>query len=169
MSCFLPAKTSRPTTISSSPSPSTRPKRVVDNIARFREAIRARRAWRFNFNVGIAPDTNINSATSKDHVEVLGLPFQLDEDAKARSGVGLIAGGDASVRLWRFSKTPLYLETYGRMVRYGNHDFDDIYVGGELGPEIRVAKGRLLATATVFATLVRRQGPRNQPWRQARL
>jgi len=126
------------------------PEAVVRNIARFREAIRARRAWRFNVNVGIAPDSNINSATSKDQVEVLGLPFQLGEDAKARSGVGLIAGGDASVRVWRFARVPLYLGAYGRMVRYGNHDFDDIYIGGEAGPELRLSGGRLRVTATAF-------------------
>ncbi|HKX77265.1 MAG TPA: surface lipoprotein assembly modifier [Novosphingobium sp.] len=126
------------------------PETVIKNIARFREAIRARRAWRFNFNVSIAPDTNINSATSKDHVDVLGLPFELDEDAKARSGVGLIAGGDASVRIWRFAKVPLYVAAYGRAVVYKEHDFDDIYVGGEAGPEFRLAGGRLRATASAF-------------------
>jgi len=126
------------------------PEAVARNIARFREAIRARRAWRFNLNIGIAPDTNINSATNKDRVEVLGLPFELDEDAKARSGVGVIAGGDASVRLWRFAKVPLYLAAYGRIVRYGNHDFEDIYIGGEAGPEFRLAGGRLRVAATGF-------------------
>ena len=31
---------------------------VIANVARFREAIRARRAWRFNINLGIAPESN---------------------------------------------------------------------------------------------------------------
>src|SRR5947209_5216597 len=34
---------------------------VARNIVRFREAIRARRSWRFNLDVGLAPDTNITS------------------------------------------------------------------------------------------------------------
>lgn len=128
----------------------TPPDAVIRNIARYREAIRARRAWRFNFNLAIAPDTNINSATSKQTVELLGLPFRLDDSARARSGVGLIVGGDASVRLRRFSKVPLYLEAYGRVVRYGNHRFDDVYVGGEAGPEFRLSGGRLQVVATAF-------------------
>src|SRR6476646_2988855 len=36
------------------------PAMVARNIVRFREAIRARRSWRFNFDVGFAPDSNIN-------------------------------------------------------------------------------------------------------------
>ena len=42
------------------------PEAVIRNIARFREGIRARRAWRFNISFGLAPDTNINSATDKE-------------------------------------------------------------------------------------------------------
>ncbi len=121
---------------------------VVQNIARFREAIRARRAWRFNFTLGISPDSNINSATNKEQVEILGLPFRLNSNARARSGVGNIVGGDANVRLMRDSKIPLYLGAYGRMVRYPVHDFDDIYVGGEAGPEFALSGGRLRVAAT---------------------
>ena len=124
------------------------PKAVVQNIARFREAIRARRAWRFNLSFAIAPDSNINSATDKERVDLFGLPFQLDGSARARSGTGVIAAADASVRLLRDSKTPLYLAGYGRMVRYPDHDFDDIYVGGEAGPEFRVSGGRLRVAVT---------------------
>ena len=121
---------------------------VVANVARYREAIRARRAWRFNINLGIAPDSNINSATNTERVEILGLPFQLSPDARARSGTGFIAGGDASVRLWRDAKMPFYIRAYGRMVRYPDHDFDDYYFGGEGGPEFRLSGGRLRIAAT---------------------
>jgi outer membrane protein len=124
------------------------PPAVIANIARFREALRARRAWRFNLNFGIAPDSNINSATDKERVDILGLPFQLDPDSRARSGTGFIAGGDASIRVSRESRVPLYLAAYGRMVNYKGSDFDDIYVGGEAGPEFRLSGGRLRAAAT---------------------
>lgn len=121
---------------------------VIANIARFREAIRARRAWRFNVNLGIAPDSNINSATNTERVEILGLPFELSPGARARSGTGIIAGGDASVRMWRDATVPLYVGAYGRVVRYHDHDFDDYYVGGEVGPEVQLSGGRLRLAAT---------------------
>lgn len=124
------------------------PAAVLHNVTVYREAIRARRAWRFNLELGLAPDTNINSATAKERIEIFGLPFRLSPDARARSGVGITAGGDASVRLRRFSRVPLYLGAYGRMVRYGDHRFDDIYIGGEAGPEFRLCVGRLRLAST---------------------
>lgn len=124
------------------------PTPVIRNIVRFREAIRARRAWRFNFDVGFAPDSNINSATDKQSVDIGGLPFQLDPGARSRSGTGLFLGGDASIRLNRFGKLPIYLGAYGRWLRYRDHDFDDGYVGLEAGPEFRLAGARLRTTAT---------------------
>lgn len=126
------------------------PAPVLRNIARFREAIRARRAWRFNLTFGIAPDSNINSATDKERIEILGLPFKLDPSARARSGTGIIIGGEASIRLLRDNPVPIYIGAYGRAVRYPDHDFDDIYVGGEAGPELRLSGGRLRTTVTGF-------------------
>lgn len=126
------------------------PEEVLRNAARFREAIRARRAWRFNLDLGLAPDTNINSATGKQQVEVLGLPFQLNDDARARSGVGLFTAADASVRIWRARRVPLYIGAYGRVLRYSDGRFSDVYLGGEAGPEFRLAGGRLRLAASVL-------------------
>jgi hypothetical protein len=121
---------------------------VVRNILRFREAIRARRAARFNFEIGFAPDTNINSATDRQTIDIYGLPFQLDPGGRARSGTGTFVGGDASVRINRFGAVPVYLGGYGRWTRYGDHRFDDAYAGAEAGPELALAGGRLRTTAT---------------------
>jgi hypothetical protein len=130
---------------------------VTHNITRFREAIRARRALRFNVEFGFAPDSNINSATDKETVDIYGLPFRLDPSARARSGTGRFVGGDASMRLNRSGKLPLYLGIYGRWTSYRDHQFDDAYAGVEAGPEFGVAGGQLRATA---AGLMRWYGKR---------
>jgi outer membrane protein len=124
------------------------PAQVARNIVRFREAIRARRSWRFNFEVGFAPDSNINSATDKESLDIYGLPFQLDPSARARSGTGIFFGGDASLRLNRSGKIPIYVGGYGRWTRYSDHRFDDAYAGAEVGPEFLLKGGRARATAT---------------------
>lgn len=124
------------------------PAMVARNIVRFREAIRARRSWRFNFSVGLAPDSNINSATARETVDIYGLPFHLDPTARARSGTGAFVGGDASMRFNRFGKVPVYVEAFGQWLRYRDHRFDDAYVGGSVGPELGLAGGRLRMTAT---------------------
>jgi hypothetical protein len=126
------------------------PAQVMRNVTRFREAIRARRAWRFNVDVGFAPDSNVNSATDKQTVDIYGLPFRLDPSGKAHSGIGRFVGGDASVRLDRFGKVPVYLGAYGKWLSYRDHRFDDLYAGAEAGPEFMVAEGRLRTTATAL-------------------
>jgi len=120
---------------------------VIRNIVRFREAIRARRAWRFNFEVGFAPDSNINAATDKETVDIYGLPFRLDPDSRAHSGSGRFVGGDASVRLDRDGNHPIYVAAYGRSQRYRDRSFDDAYAGVEGGPEFPLRGGRLRTTA----------------------
>lgn len=124
------------------------PVQVSRNIVRFREAIRARRSWRFNVDIGFAPDSNINSATDKQSVDIFGLPFKLDPNARARSGTGIFAGGDASLRVNRFGAVPIYLQAYGRWTHYRDDRFDDAYAGGEAGPEFKLAGGRLRTTAS---------------------
>src|SRR5262249_54801764 len=124
------------------------PASVMRNITRFREAILARRSWRFNIDMGFAPDSNINSATDKQSVDIYGLPFQLDPGGRAKSGTGRFVGGDASIRLNRFGKMPIYVGGYGRWLRYSDHRFDDAYAGFQAGPELEVAGGQLRTTAT---------------------
>ena len=121
---------------------------VARNIARFREAIRSQRSLRFNFEMGLAPDSNINSATDKETVDIHGLPFRLDDDARARTGTGVFVGGNASAWLNRSGKLPIYVGAYGRWTRHADSRFDDAYAGAEAGPEFELAGGRLRATAT---------------------
>ena len=97
---------------------------------------------------GCASPSRVNAATDKESVDIYGLPFRLDPSARARSGTGVFAGGDASVRLNRFGKVPIYLGAYGHWTRYGDHRFDDAYAGGEAGPEFQLGGGRLRTTGT---------------------
>ena len=62
----------------------------------FLDTIRRRKTWSVSAAVSLAPDSNINAATSSREVNLFGLPAQLSEDARQTSGVGLnanISGG----------------------------------------------------------------------------
>ncbi|MDA5193966.1 surface lipoprotein assembly modifier [Govanella unica] len=74
------------------------PPTVARNIERYIDAIRHNKAWTFNFSVGLAQDTNINSATSDHEALLLGLPFELLEDARKSPGLGLTADISGSYR-----------------------------------------------------------------------
>jgi hypothetical protein len=121
---------------------------VFRNILRFRQAIRSRRSWRFDFDFGFTPDSNVNSATDKETVDIYGLPFRLDATGLAKSGTGRFVGADASLRVNRSGKVPIYIGGYGRLTRYGDRRFDDAYAGIEAGPEFRVGGGELRSTMT---------------------
>ena len=55
------------------------------------DAIRRRKTWSVSAAVALAPDSNINAATSSRQVNLFGFPAQLSEDARQTSGVGLNA------------------------------------------------------------------------------
>ena len=62
---------------------------MVSNINRFLAAISSRKRLSTSVALAVATDTNVNAATNEESVEIFGLPFQLNEDARASSGVGL--------------------------------------------------------------------------------
>ena len=55
----------------------------------FLDTIRRRKTWSFSAAIALAPDSNINAATSSREINLFGLPAQLSEDARQTSGVGL--------------------------------------------------------------------------------
>jgi len=57
----------------------------------FLDSIRRRKAWSLSGSLAVAPDTNINAATSAQQITLYGLPAQLSDDARQTSGVGLHA------------------------------------------------------------------------------
>ena len=79
------------------------PDDVARTIRLVRNVIRSNRAWRFDVDFGIAPDSNINNATAADTVSInwggTTLPLTLDPQAKAHSGIGQTASISAGVRV----------------------------------------------------------------------
>ena len=71
------------------------PAAVVENVQRYLDAIRARRRWDAHFGFALAPDSNVNAASTADIVWLHGLPFTVTDESKPSSGVGLIAWGGA--------------------------------------------------------------------------
>jgi tetratricopeptide (TPR) repeat protein len=65
------------------------PDAVKANIDQFLSAINRQRQWTFNFSAALAPDTNQNAATSLTQVNIYGLPFALNANARRHSGIGV--------------------------------------------------------------------------------
>ena len=100
------------------------------------DKIRRRKSWSISAGVALAPDSNINAATSARFVELFGFPAQLSEDARQTSGVGLsadISGGyearlSPDLRL-RFG-AGLYTRTYQE------NKFNDRTLTLQVGPRL---------------------------------
>ena len=67
------------------------PPQVAANVRRFIQVCRARKRASGSLTLALAPDTNVNTATSAQSINIFGLPFQLDDQARAKSGIGLVA------------------------------------------------------------------------------
>jgi len=84
------------------------PPPVAAKIRRFLAAMRQRRRWSGSFGMTLAPDTNINAATDAEVIyptygPLEGLPFELSDDARPQSGLGVVlwGGGDYEYPLSR--------------------------------------------------------------------
>ncbi|MEO6114178.1 MAG: surface lipoprotein assembly modifier [Sphingomicrobium sp.] len=125
------------------------PPEVIANINRYMASIREAKSLSYNFGIAVAPDSNLNTGSSAREVSLFGLPFDLSDDARQRSGVGLAieAGGEWAPRIGKGKR--LRLGVSGQRREYSGSDFDDMTVAGYAGPRIVAGKWdfSLLGTA----------------------
>ena len=121
---------------------------VTDRVHDFLDQIHQRRSWSYRFTLGVAPDTNYNAAPSIRQVQLFGLPFELDEAARQKSGIGLLlnTGGEYDWALspdlrWRFAAN-------GTRLDYPDNRFDDSSVEGFTGPKLLLGKWDVSVLAT---------------------
>ena len=120
------------------------PDEIARTIRNTRSILRDQRIWRFGFDFGFAPDTNINSATSAETVDInfgpIKLPLALDDNARERSGIGQTASFSGGLRLKTSDSMALLFDADSRIVNYKGKEADDIVVQAAVGPEFRIAK-----------------------------
>jgi tetratricopeptide (TPR) repeat protein len=129
------------------------PPPVAANIAMFLEALKRRKRWNIEVAFAAVPDSNMNAATASRSIDIFGLPFDLSDAARQKSGVGLALNVTAA-RLWTV-KEGLRLRTglsYAG-TEYSNSEFSDRQIGAFAGPQFRLSKR---TDATLLATASRR-------------
>ena len=110
------------------------PPEAQENIRTFLSAIEQRKIWRVGASIGIAPDSNISAGPKDETVNLFGLPFELDADARERSGLGLATSLNAQI--FPKIKGPFRLELRGggSVTDYSGIEFDDVFLFAEAGP-----------------------------------
>ncbi len=131
------------------------PDDVAKTIRAVRDVIRARRAWRLDVDFGLAPDSNINNATSAETVMVSWggwqLPLTLDDKARAKTGVGQTASVSAGLRLPVSENVSALVDLDSSGANYAGTDFDDVQAQAGAGAELRLTRDTSVSLEAVGA------------------
>jgi outer membrane protein len=124
------------------------PPDIAQAVAVYRQSIRDRRPFSFSLQFGLAPDTNVNAATGNRTVDIFGLPFELNEAARQRSGTGQLVNTMAAVRLPVGERWSFDIEGSGAFANYKGVAFDDLALGLAVGPSVKLGEARVGLAAT---------------------
>jgi hypothetical protein len=140
------------------------PPEVEQTIRQVRGYIRSRRNWTFNVTVGLAPDSNINSATDAQSIPIFGAQIPLNADARRKSGVGQTVGANGSVRLRLKDGLAMVVDANGQFTNQRGTEADDLSALIAAGPELTMKNGGRIAIQAVgytrvYGGKVAQQGP----------
>lgn len=108
----------------------------VEQLVRFySRALDARKPLGGSFKLALAPDSNINRATRSDTLGTVIGDFLLDENAQAKSGIGLDVQGQGYFRLGIEPGADLLVRASGSATLYREADFNDVTIGVQAGPQ----------------------------------
>ena len=116
------------------------PPGVIQSIERYLASIRDEKGWSYQFSLSIAPDSNINNGTSARETLIFGLPFNLTEDTRRKSGVGAEVSGSVEFapRIGPGKRLKLGIAALRR--EYGGSRFDDTRLIVHAGPRLILGK-----------------------------
>jgi hypothetical protein len=117
------------------------------NVARFVDqlsaSLQARKPFGIHLEMAIAPDSNINHATHSDTLGTIFGDFTIDDESRAKSGIGAAVRGFAHGRLDIADGLALSGRVNADANLYRRKDFDDIALDVAAGPEWRLGRTRL--------------------------
>jgi len=125
------------------------PPEVAIVVNQFANALRSAKPFGGSLELSLAPDSNINRATSSATLDTVIAPLTLSRDAREQSGIGLKLGGQAYVRLPLGPRVTVLGRASVGGTLYTKSQFDDISTSLAAGPEVSFRKNRLRPAATI--------------------
>jgi hypothetical protein len=120
----------------------------VGRVVRFyQQALDAVRPVGGSLELAIAPDSNVNRATSSSSLDTVIGDFTLSRDARATSGLGVVGRGQGFARLPIDSHVTMLARLSGSANLYRDREFDDMIVAPQLGPEWSAGPDRISLSA----------------------
>lgn len=123
------------------------PPEVAQVVDRFAAALRSNRRFGGNFELAMAPDSNINRATDAKQLDTVIAPLTLSEDAREQSGLGLRASGQVYARIGLTERLTLVPRLSGDGTFYREGQFNDVSASALIGLEWRLGGDRILPSA----------------------
>lgn len=111
------------------------PADLAREIDRAVSTLRSTKKFGGNLELGLAPDSNVNAATDAEVILINGIPFQLDESARRKSGLGLEASGQLFWRLPLSAGTRLVIDGAGQGNIYRRKGYSEGSLQLSVGPE----------------------------------
>lgn len=110
---------------------------------KFANSLRSRRRFGGSLEIALAPDGNVNRATSARTLDTIIAPLALSRDARERSGLGFHFAGQAYARLPIGDAVAIVPRVSTQGDIYGRGAFDDISTAALLGLEWQIGRDRL--------------------------
>lgn len=123
------------------------PPEIQRTISEARSIIRNRKNWNFNLDVGFAPDSNVNNATSARLIDSIygNNTIELDDRARARKGIGQTLAVSGGVRLRLTDGKAVLIDADGQVINQRGTSADDISALIAAGPEVTMKSGARLS------------------------
>lgn len=124
------------------------PPEVEANVRRYASRLAPTRKRGLTLEVTAGPDSNINRATTSTFIDTIIAPFELDADARQRSGFGT-AGVARFHSADRVGPLTLHSRVNGRADLYDKARFNDVQLSADSGPQLKLGKLSLRPAAIV--------------------
>lgn len=110
------------------------PPEVQATVRNFSTSLAPARRTGFSLEMSSGPDSNINRATGSQYIDTIIAPFELDPDARRRSGFGATLNGQAWTRT-AIDAIDLLTAARARADLFDKSRFNDIQLSADSGPQ----------------------------------
>lgn len=111
------------------------PPEVSQVVSQFANALRSRKPFGASLELALTPDSNINRSTDAQTLDTVIAPLDLSADARAQSGLGARASGQAFFRVPITPHISIVPRVSGQGEFYRQSQFDDASASALIGVE----------------------------------
>ena len=118
------------------------PPNVKYNIRSYLKILDNKKPKKINYTVKLSHNDNINNGTYADTVDLFGVPFKIDENAKAKSSYEFLTSVNGTNNFYLWDKKILSNFEINHS-DFKQSDYDRLKLGFNVGPELKITNKML--------------------------